>query len=124
MRKLFLVAIIGFVNLAMNAQTPDTKDAQTNMLFTIPNVSLLDIETTGTTSDIQFEMIAPTEAGDPSIFPDANTDHWLNYSFIPGRSQTPQEIKAKIDVKFSDDSSIPLGTIIQLSAVSPVKVMA
>ena len=90
-----------------------------NVTFTVPNFALLELKTTGTTSDIQFEMIAPTEAGDPSTFPDANTDHWLNYSFISQKGKTGLILKSLIMVKLSDNSSIPPGAIIQLSAGQP-----
>ena len=111
MKKLFLIALIGFVNLAMNAQD-DNATAQINFYFQIPAISILDLQRTGTDDPISFSLEAPTEAGESFIFPDPNTDQWLNYTVMRESTTT----KKKISVKLS--SAMPPGLRLKIEAIA------
>lgn len=111
MKKLFLIALIGFVNLAMNAQD-DNATTQVNFNFQIPAISILDIQKTGTDDPISFPLEAPTEAGESFIFPDPNTDQWLNYTVMRELTTT----KKKITVKLS--AAMPPGLRLKIDAIA------
>lgn len=51
--------------------------SQTNVTFTLPVVTLMDIEPAGS---IALNFTAPTEAGNPLGNPTPNTTKWINYT--------------------------------------------
>lgn len=114
MKKLFLIALIGFVNLAMNAQGDNTT-ALVNFNFDIPAISILDIQTTGGTGNpISFPLEAPTEAGMSFLFPAPNSDQWLNYTVMRETTATTK----KISVKTS--SAMPPGLRLKIDAIASI----
>jgi len=76
--KLFMLGLLVCTAGAGYAQT-DTDNHQ--ITVTVPNVALLDIESTGS-KDITATFTAPTEAGNPLAAPANNTTLWLNYTSV------------------------------------------
>ncbi|HKJ07197.1 MAG TPA: hypothetical protein VJ970_07010 [Flavobacteriaceae bacterium] len=83
--KLFFAAFLILVSTNVFAQ--DTETDSHNLTITIPEVALLDIETTDV-KDITLGAEAPTEAGEKVIFDQTNNDLWINYSSIVGDNQS------------------------------------
>ena len=85
LQNYFITAVILFATTVINAQ--DTNEDSHTIAIGIPQVALLDIEsTTGTT--ISLTATAPTEAGEKVVFNQTNSDLWINYSSIVGSEST------------------------------------
>lgn len=96
MRKLsLLVSILG---LSIGAYAQDVNNDSHTIQVTIPEVALLDIETTGT-KNFNVAFTAPTEAGSALGNPSNNTSHWLNWSSII--TETGLDASRAIMVKLS-----------------------
>ena len=68
----------------------DDHDDVHNLTIAIPEVALLDLESTGS-KDITLGPDAPTEAGLALDFSnESNSDLWINYSSIVGKKSDPQ----------------------------------
>lgn len=98
MKKIgLLIALFSLVTVnSLMAQGGDTKTATHTISVDIPAVSLVDIEGE-TNGSIAMAFIAPIEAGDALTAPNANSQLWLNYSFIPSKVDS----KATISVMAS-----------------------
>jgi len=82
-RVLFLAVAFGITSTAFGQ---DDNDADHNIVISIPEVALLDVE--GGTS-INLGGTAPTEAGDPITFGSTDNSLWINYSSIIGSTTEP-----------------------------------
>lgn len=85
--KPMLVAAMAAFSLGVYAQ--DGKTDAHDIVISIPEVALVDIEASSGTS-INLGPAAPTEAGDPVDFStQINSDLWLNYSSIKSTANDP-----------------------------------
>jgi hypothetical protein len=76
--SLFVLALIG-----SSAYAQDTNTDNHQITVVIPEVALLDLETTGTKNfSATFTSPATDEAGNKIVAPVANTTMWLNYTNI------------------------------------------
>ena len=81
-QKLIFAAIILITSTNLLAQD---KDNDSHLLkIGVPQVALLDIESTATSNGISLTATAPTEAGEKVEFNQENNSLWLNYSSIVG----------------------------------------
>ncbi|MCB0734651.1 MAG: hypothetical protein KDC76_08720 [Bacteroidetes bacterium] len=112
-RKLFTLAILGvaFTTIA-NAQDNETDDH--TVQITIPEVAILDLEASSSTS-ITLAVEAPTEAGLPVSFANAkDSSVWINYSSIVGStSEASRTVSAKIS-----SGTVPGGMLLKVTAAS------
>ena len=112
MRRLSFLASI--LCLSLGAYAQDTNGDSHTITVTIPEVALLDIETTGT-KNFSVAFTAPTEAGNALGNPSNNTDHWLNWSSIvtDGSGDNPsRSIKVKLNATVPGvDIKVVPGTI-------------
>ena len=115
MKRAFLLTLALVVSSAISfviAQPDGDNDAHT-INFTIPEVTLLDIEASASTT-ITLGVTAPTEAGLPLDFSSAtNSDLWLNYTSIKATSTTVRKITVGLDV------APPTNTTLKVSATDP-----
>lgn len=97
MKKLNTALFVSFLALSatVNAQTDDQDDSHT-IGITIPEVALVDIESSGS-KNITMDFTAPTEAGLPIVAPTNNTALWLNYSSIKSTTDVTRTISVKLD---------------------------
>ena len=92
----FLAVALFATSFALHAQ-PDDADDVHDVVITIPEVALVDIETTGPNTSITLGPAAPTEAGDPINFTgQSNSVLWLNYSSIKSAADPTRDITAAI----------------------------
>ncbi|HRY99179.1 MAG TPA: hypothetical protein P5550_09020 [Bacteroidales bacterium] len=112
MKKVLLVAtalmIGGMFNLV---KAQDNHDDVHTINFTIPSVTLLDIESAGSTT-LTFTATAPTEAGDSLTFPSTDNSLWLNYTSIKATSTTTRKITAVLDI------AAPANTTLKVTAAT------
>ena len=92
---------ITFLALALGAYTANAQDTKTDkhtIDIKIPEVAILDLETTGKSSAITLEGTAPTEAGNALDFSKvSNSELWINYSSIIGKKTEPsREVTVQI----------------------------
>ena len=66
----------------------DTEKDSHSLTIGIPQVALLDIESTATSNGISLNAAAPTEAGEKVTFNQTNNNLWLNYSSIVGNESS------------------------------------
>jgi len=92
LQNLFIATAILFATTAINAQ--DTNKDSHTVTIEIPEVALLDIEST-TSNAISLKATAPTEAGEKVEFNQTNSDLWINYSSIVGKEST-REVSVQI----------------------------
>jgi hypothetical protein len=87
-KKLFFAAVIVLSANASFAQGGDTNEASHTVAINIAEVALLDLESSTGTA-ITLAGTAPTEAGLPMTFEDANdASTWINYSSIVSGEST------------------------------------
>ena len=93
-------------------QAQDTNKDGHDITIKIPEVALLDIEPSGSTS-FTLEPEAPTEAGDTLDFSKAlNEDLWLNYSSVIGSKSDPER---KVTVAITN-GKVPGGMELKVTA--------
>lgn len=91
------MAAVAAISLVLpKAVAQDDADATHLINVTIPNVALLDLETSASAT-INATFTAPTEAGNDITDPSSNSDLWLNYTSVLSSSATSR----KVDVKAS-----------------------
>ena len=91
MNYLKLIFFIGlFLSCNIFSQTTGNK----TVAVTLPVVTLMDIEPTGT---ISLNYTAPTEAGNPVTVPVANTTKWINYTSAIAPTGLTRRITASIN---------------------------
>ena len=76
-----IIAVLGLGTNVVFAQTIDNSDDHT-VTVVVPEVALLDIETTGPAKNFSLMFTAPIEEGLGLTAPASNTTTWLNYSSI------------------------------------------
>lgn len=74
------------------AQTTGSK----NLSFTLPAISLIDIEPSG---NLSLTVTAPNEAGNPVVAPAANRSKWINYTSAIQTGGNTKHITASISSK-------------------------
>jgi hypothetical protein len=110
-KKILVAALLGVVSVSANAQDDNT-DAH-NIVVSIPEVALLDLEASAGTS-IELGPDAPLEAGEMVSFPSQDNSIWLNYSSIVGSTTEPSR---NVTVQISS-GSVPAGTFIEVEAAA------
>lgn len=110
-KKILVAALLGVVSVSANAQDDNT-DAH-NIVVSIPEVALLDLEASAGTS-IELGLDAPLEAGEMVSFPSQDNSIWLNYSSIVGSTTEPSR---NVTVQISS-GSVPSGTFIEVEAAA------
>lgn len=119
MRKLFLLKFI-FVALflASTFQTlfaQDTEIGTHNLTISIPEVAIIDIESTEATNAITIGPTEPEEAGEPLDFSTVtNSDLWLNYSSIRNTGTGD----ATRTVSVSTSGTLPTGMSVTLEVAN------
>jgi hypothetical protein len=99
-----------------NANAQDTQTDNHQITVVIPNVALLDLETSVSKNfSAAFTQATPFEAGDKITIPVANSDLWLNYSSILAATGLGS-ISRRVDVKAS--ALVPGVTISVVAAAS------
>jgi hypothetical protein len=107
----FTILALAFGGFSAVAQ--DTKSDKHTLDIKIPEVAILDLETTGKSGVIAMEGQAPTEAGNALDFSKAvNSELWINYSSIIGKKTEPsREVTVQIT-----DGTVPSGLEILVEA--------
>ncbi|MCU0339054.1 MAG: hypothetical protein MUE30_04160 [Spirosomaceae bacterium] len=113
-RIVALVALcVGIGSGALHAQ--DTRTDNHTVTITIPEVALLDLESSGS-KNFTLAFVAPTEAGNPVTAPAANTDLWMNYSSIVAASgETARTVSVQIT-----SGTVPAGANLTVQAAPPM----
>ena len=90
-----IIAVLGLGTNGVFAQVDNTDDHTVTVV--VPEVALLDIETTGASTNFSLMFTAPTEEGLGLTAPPSNTTTWLNYSSIvkPTTLAAGREISVK-----------------------------
>jgi hypothetical protein len=103
LKNLLFASVIVLSANASFAQD-DTFEASHTVAINIQEVALLDLEVASGTTAITLEGTAPTEAGLPMTFENANnSDIWINYSSILGK-KTSRSVTVSIT-----DGDVPAG---------------
>ncbi|MDZ7846717.1 MAG: hypothetical protein U5L96_08075 [Owenweeksia sp.] len=112
MNMFYTVALAATFSIALNAQ--DDNDDVHDIVVSVPEVALVDIEASGGTS-INLGPAAPTEAGLPLDFSgQSNSDLWLNYSSIKSTANDPtRDITALIS-----GGTLPSGMSLDVTAAA------
>ncbi|MCP9767886.1 hypothetical protein EGI22_08175 [Lacihabitans sp. LS3-19] len=106
--SVFALAMNGFAAMAQ-----DTNVDKHTIDIKIPEVAILDLETTGKSSAISLAAEAPKEAGNALDFTNAvNTEIWINYSSIIG-SKTEPSREVTVQITSGD---VPSGMEISVEA--------
>lgn len=87
--KIIFLAILA-ISYKISSQTTGNK----SVAVTLPVVTLMDIEPTGT---ISLNYTAPTEAGNSVTVPIANTTKWINYTSAIALGGVTRRITASIN---------------------------
>jgi hypothetical protein len=107
--SILAIGILLFVCRFSYAQTSNTKSH--DITISIPEVALLDLKSSTSSSAIALNAIAPTEAGNSLDFSSAtNSDIWLNYTSVIGSSKPSRKVSAFIE------GTIPEGVVINVTA--------
>lgn len=80
-RKIVLAMMCVFISFIGFSQA-DTYFDSHQVTVTVPDVALLDLETSGAGKNFNLNFVAPTEAGLKIVNPLSNGTIWLNYSSI------------------------------------------
>lgn len=88
--NIFKLAALGLALSTTSVFAQDTNTDKHTIDIKIPEVALLDLETSGSSSALSLAGTAPTEAGNAIDFSKAqNSDLWINYSSIIGSKTEP-----------------------------------
>ena len=88
LRASLIASLLAFAGVSGLYAQDDNDDAH-NVVITLPEVALLDLESSAGTS-ISLGPDAPTEAGEALDFSEeTNSDIWINYSSIIGSKTEP-----------------------------------
>ena len=111
---LFTTALAFTAFIFTQATAQDTNTAAHNVVIGIPEVALLDIESSSGTS-INLTPAAPTEAGSPISFASTtNTALWINYSSIVGATTEPTR---KVTTSITT-GTVPSGMLLKVQAAA------
>jgi hypothetical protein len=92
--KLFTV-LAALTVVAFSAKAQDTRTDNHVITISVPDVALLDLETSAATKDLTADFAAPTEAGDKIGAVANNSTLWLNYSSILPTTVTSRRVDVK-----------------------------
>ncbi|MBI1306516.1 MAG: hypothetical protein GC181_07875 [Bacteroidetes bacterium] len=99
MKRYFVIKLMFWSAIIFSGSSfaQDKKDAGQSVTIDIPEVALLDLESSSGTS-IVLNIEAPKEAGQPVSFASAvDSSIWINYSSIAGNGKSAKrDISAKI----------------------------
>lgn len=99
-----------------NAQDNGTDNHKVNVM--IPQIALLDIETSAGSKDIVLSVAAPTEAGEGIVLTGAtNNALWLNYTSIVNKNVSSANITRKVSVKISN-GTVPGGLDLKVASAA------
>ena len=97
MKRILAIAVITFLSFKASAQDTGTDNHQISVV--IPNIALLDLESSGTKNFTStFVQPTPLEAGQKISAPANNNDTWLNYSSILPSTLV---LSRRVDVKLN-----------------------
>lgn len=115
MKKIILTtALFAASFVAVNAQ--DKSSDNHKVKFMIPEIALLDIETTGKTNDITLSVEAPEEAGESVVLDNAvDKSLWINYTSII--NSAGKDASRNVAVKISN-GKVPGGLDLNVEAAS------
>lgn len=116
MRKypLYITLWLLVLLVRVQAQAQDHTSGSHSFSIVIPEVAILDIESSQSPS-ITLQAKAPTQAGDVLTFGQSNRDLWINYSSIVGAAtRTSRKVTAQIA-----SGIVPDGISINLVATTP-----
>jgi len=127
----FLLAAILVFGVSNIVKAQDTEAAQHTVGFTVPNFAILDIESTGGSNDITFDLGAQlaVEAGNQFDFSEVSDNSlWLNYTALANKNAkrkvtvSTNEVISGIDLKlkvavYSGDGEGTTGTPTNTDAV-------
>ena len=110
--KVFFIVSLALILGVNNSFAQDDNDDVHNVIISLPEVALLDLEAAAGTS-ISLGPDAPNEAGQALDFSaETNTDIWINYSSIIGRKTEPSR---NITVQITS-GKIPDGLLLSVLA--------
>jgi hypothetical protein len=111
--KSFKLSILALTFGTFSAAAQDKNNDKHTIDIKIPEVAILDLETTGKSGVIALEGTAPLEAGNALDFSKAiNSELWINYSSIIGKKTEPtREVTVQIT-----DGNVPSGLEISVEA--------
>lgn len=115
MKKIILTTALFVASfVAVNAQ--DKSSDNHKVKFMIPEIALLDIETTGKTNDITLSVEAPEEAGESVVLDNAvDKSLWINYTSII--NSAGKDASRNVAVKISN-GKVPGGLDLNVEAAS------
>lgn len=108
MKTLFFSLAMLFI-AGIAAQAQDTKEDSHDLAIEIPEVALLDIETT-TGKDLTFTFTSPTEAGNPIIAPSPSI-LYLNISSIKSVSDPSRTVSVNINQNLSNGAYLSVAAM-------------
>lgn len=115
-KSILTTALFTMTLLAANAQDKSTDNHKVK--FEIPEIALLDIESSNKTNDITLTVEAPTEAGESVVLDNAyDRSLWLNYTSIVNKNSSSKDNNRNVAVKISD-GKVPGGLNLNVEAQS------
>ena len=115
LKKIAFLALLSISSMPFIVNAQDTQTDNHQITVVIPNVALLDLESSISKNfSAGFTQATPFEAGDKITIPAANTDLWLNYSSILPTTG-PGSTSRRVDVKAS---ALVAGVTIQVVAAA------
>jgi hypothetical protein len=107
-KKITVLSALTALSFQLSAQ--DTRTDNHQITITVPNVALLDLETSGA-RNFTAAYTATAEAGDPLTAPATNNALWLNYSSIIPSTVTSRRVDVKASALVAGvDISVTAGT--------------
>ena len=107
--KSSILALFIFITSVVNINAQDSEKDSHNVTIEIPEVALLDLESTQDKS-LNFNLTDPTEAGNALNTTKFDYNIWLNYSSIIEASST-----RKVDVQITN-GQVPDGLLLRIYA--------
>jgi len=107
--KSSILTLFIFITAVINLNAQDSEKDSHIVTIGVPEVALLDLESTQEKS-LNFNLTAPTEAGNPVNTTKFDYNIWLNYSSIIESSST-----RKVDVQITN-GKIPDGLMLRIYA--------
>lgn len=112
MKKLgTLLLIATFLMTGMNTIMAQVNVGSHDISLGIPEVAMLDIESTSGSNTISLGATAPSDAGDPLDFSATNSSLWINYSSIVNSTN---DLTRSVSAKVSNNT-VPSGMLLNLS---------
>ena len=106
-----LTVIVSGLLFSWSGVAQDTNETLNNLTVGIPQVALIDIESSSGSSSISMTSATTNEAGSKQLKARTNNSLWLNYSSVVGASEPARDVKVSIQ-----SGSVPSGMLL---AVKP-----